>query len=135
MQALEHEASIEERPLRDLLRQLSRDGSLLVQQEVALARRELADKAGRLQRELAALALGGVVLFVGVVTLCAALVLSLALVLPAWLAAAAVGVAISGLGALLLLRGKVRLARLDLKPERALESVQRDVAAVQEATR
>jgi hypothetical protein len=56
-------------------------------------------------------------------------------VLPAWAAATAVGVALSALGALLLLRGKARLARLDLKPEKALESVRRDVDAVQEAAR
>jgi hypothetical protein len=135
MQALEHEANVEERPLRDLLRQLSRDGSLLVQQEVALARRELADKAARLQQDFAALALGGVILFVGVLTLTAALVLLLSLVMPAWASSVAVGAAISAIGALLLVRGKARLARLDLKPEQALESVQRDVDAVQEAAR
>lgn len=135
MEALHTEANVEERPLRDLLRQLSRDGSLLVQQEVALARRELADKATRLQAAVAALAIGGVVLLLGAITLVAALVLLLALVMPAWAAAASVGTAVCAIGALLLVRGKARLAKLDLKPEQAMESIQRDVHAVQEAAR
>lgn len=135
MEAVQHEGHVEERPLRDLVRQLSSDGSLLVQQEIALARRELADKAAKLQQDVAALAAGGVVLLLGAMTLIAGLVLLLALVLPAWAAALVVGVTLSAVGALLLLRSKARLARLDLKPQQALDSVERDVHAVREAAR
>jgi hypothetical protein len=134
-QIFERGAPIEERPLRDLVSQLSRDGSLLVKQEIALAKQELADKADALKVHVASLAIGGVVLYTGVLTLTAGVVLLLAQAVAAWLSALLVGVALATVGAILLLRGKKKLSEIQLQPEQTMTSVRRDVEAVKEATR
>lgn len=133
-QPFERGGPIEERPFSELVAQLSRDGSMLVKQEIALAKQELADKAETVQKHAAAMALGGVVLYTGSLALTAGLVLLLAEVVPAWLSALFVGVALATIGAVLLLRGKRKLSELSLRPEQSIRSVQRDIAAVKEAT-
>ena len=124
---------VEQRPLSELVAQLSRDGSLLVKQEIALAKQELADKAEVVQKHAAAMALGGVVLYTGSLALTAGIILLLAQVVAAWLSALLVGVALATTGAVLLLRGKKKLSDLSLRPDQSIRSVQRDVAAVKEA--
>ncbi len=126
---------LEQRPLGELLGQLTRDLSLLVQQEVSLAKREANEKLRQVGKSLASLAIGGVVLHVGALPLTAAITLLLAEALPAWLAALIVGVAISAVGAVLLQKGKQSLQQLDLKPEQLSENVKRDVDAIKEAVR
>jgi Flp pilus assembly protein TadB len=124
---------LEERSLRSLIGQLSRDGSLLVQQEMALAKQELTEKASALAKSGAALAVGGLVLYAGLLAIVAAIVLGLALVLPAWVSALLVGVLFAATGAVLLLRGKKGLADLDLKPSKTAASVKRDIETMKEA--
>jgi hypothetical protein len=124
---------VEERSLRSLIGQLSRDGSLLVQQEIALAKQELTEKAGVLAASGASMAVGGLVLYAGVLTITAGFVLALALAMPAWVSALLVGVALAAAGAVMLLRGKKRLTDLDLKPSKTTASVKRDVETLKEA--
>ena len=124
---------LEERSLRSLIGQLSRDGSLLVQQEMALAKLELTEKARVLAKSGAAIAVGGLVLYAGLLTIVAGLVLALALVLPAWVSALLVGVVVAAAGAVLLLRGKKELTDLDLKPNKTAASVKRDIETMKEA--
>jgi hypothetical protein len=124
---------LEERSLRSLIGQLSRDGSLLVQQEIALAKQELTEKASALAASSAAIAVGGLVLYAGLLTMVAGLVLVLALVLPAWVSALLVGVVLAAAGAVLLLRGKKGLADLDLKPNKTAASVKQDIETMKEA--
>jgi hypothetical protein len=124
---------LEERSLRALIGQLSRDGSLLVQQEMALAKQELTEKAGVLAASGAAMAVGGLVLYAGVLAIAAGLVLALALAIPAWVSALLVGVVLAATGAVLLLRGKKRLTDLDLKPNKTTASLKRDVETLKEA--
>jgi hypothetical protein len=123
----------EEQPLRDLVGRLSQDGSLLVKQEIALAKQELGEKARRLGTQATLLALGGVTLYTGVLAMVAGLILLVAEGVAAWVAALLVGTAIATTGAILLLRGKNNLGKLDLKPARTVESVRRDIDAVKEA--
>jgi hypothetical protein len=123
----------EEQPLRDLVGRLSQDGSLLVKQEIALAKQELGEKARRLGTQATLLALGGVALYTGFLALVAGLILLVAKGVDAWVAALLVGTAIATPGAILLLRGKNNLGKLDLKPTQTVESVRRDIDAVKEA--
>lgn len=125
----------EDRPLGDLIGQLSRDGSLLIKQEIALAKLELSEKAARLKTQAAFIAAGAIALYTGALALVAGLILLLAEVTPAWVAALLVGTAIATVGAVLLLRGKNNLARLDLTPEKTVSNLRQDVHAVTEATR
>jgi putative superfamily III holin-X len=132
MQSVETGA-LEERPLRDLISQLSRDGSLLLRQEVALAKQELSEKAGGISAAAASIAIGGLVLYAGVLALVAGLALLLALTMPAWLAAVLVGVAVAAIGAVLLHQGTKKLGDLELNPKKTTESVKHDVEMVKEA--
>lgn len=125
--------ALENQPLADLVSSLSRDATLLAQQEIALAKQEAADKLGLVKAELVGLAVGGVLLHSGILALLAGVILALAQVLPAWVAALAAGAALMAVGAGLLLKAKTRLGRLDLAPTRVTSSVKRDVHAIKEA--
>jgi hypothetical protein len=135
MQAPHIGGPVEERPLRELLAELSRDGSLLVQQEIALAKQELSDKVGHVKRHAATIAVGGVLCQMAALALTAGIILLLALAMPAWVSAILVGVALAVVGGTLLMTGKKRLGQVDLKLEKTSESVQRDVQALKEVTR
>lgn len=124
---------LEERPLRELVSQLGRDTSQLVEQEIALAKQEAREKIDEVQTGLVALASGAVVLHLGLAALVAALILLLAQTLPGWGAALAVGAVFGVIGGVMFWRGKERLAKTDPKPTKTIESVGRDVKAIKEA--
>jgi hypothetical protein len=107
----------------------------LLRQEIALAKHELGEQAARLRTQVTFIAAGAIALYTGVLALVAGLILLVAEVAPAWLAALLVGAAIATVGAVLLLRGKINLERLDLTPHRTLTNVSEDVQAVREAVR
>lgn len=125
--------ALADQPLADLVSHLSRDATLLAQQEVALAKQEAADKLGLIKDELVGLAVGGVLLHAGILALLAGAILALAQVLAPWLAAVVAGGALLAVGAGLLLKAKARLSQLELAPKQAVGSVKRDVRAVKEA--
>ena len=115
-------------PIGEVARDLTRDLSLLVRQEVELAKSEMAQK-GRV-------AAPGVGMLGGsfVVALCAAgaltafLVLVLATFLPEWASALVVGVALAAVAYLLAQRGKDRVAEAGKPvPEQTIETVKEDV--------
>ena len=132
---LPDEGTLRHEPFKDLVTNLSRDVGLLMRQEVALAKEEATAKVSRVKAEAAGLAVGGALVHISVLVFAAALVLGLAELMPPWIAALLSAVVLLGIGGGLLLRGKSRLADLELAPKRTLENVQRDVAAVQEAVR
>ncbi len=129
----ERAAPPEQAPLAELVGRLSRDGSRLIQQELALAKAELAEKATELKAQGASLALGGVILHTGALALTAGLVLLLAQLVAAWIAALFIGTTLATLGAVMLLRGKSKLSALRITPAETIDNVQRDVHTIREA--
>ena len=118
---------LRERPVGEVVGQLARDVSLLVRQEIALAKAELREKA---QAGLVGLGLFGAA---GVVALCAAgaltafLVLVFALFLAPWLAALVVGLALAATAALLALAGREQVEQAGPPiPEETIENVKED---------
>ena len=115
-------------PLGEVARDLTRDLSLLVRQEVELAKAEMAEK-GRIAAPgvgmiggatVAALLAGGV--------LTAAAVLALAIFLPEWLAALIVGAVLAIAAYVLVQQGKERVAEAGAPvPEQTIETVKEDV--------
>lgn len=124
---------LEERPLRDLVLQLSQDASRLVEQEIALAKQEAREKVDQLQTGVLAVSAGALVLQVGFLALAAALILLLAQTLPSWIAALAIGGAFCVVGGLMFAKGKRELQQVDIKPEKTARSVKQDVIAIKEA--
>jgi hypothetical protein len=117
----------DDRSLGELFGDLARDMGILVRQEVNLATTELTFKATRVGRELAVLAVGGLVAYAGLLALVATAVIALAAAgLPWWLAALIVGVIVAAVGALLVQRGVAALKRVDLAPRQTIQTLQED---------
>jgi hypothetical protein len=120
------DASLEGESTIQLLRRLADQLSTLLRQEIALATAEVTAALTRLTTGAISVVAGGAVLYAGLLTLLAAAVLGLSLVVPAWLAALLVGAAVSLVGFVLVYRGKKNLSPSSLKPQRTVESLRRD---------
>jgi Putative Actinobacterial Holin-X, holin superfamily III len=115
-------------PIGEVARDLTRDLSLLVRQEVELAKAEMAQK-GRIAAPGVGMiggAAGAALLGAGALT--AAAILLLAIFLPEWLAALLVGAVLAVAAYVLAQRGKDRVAEAGAPiPEQTIESVKEDV--------
>ncbi|MBV9168887.1 MAG: phage holin family protein, partial [Chloroflexi bacterium] len=113
----------DDRSLGELFGDLVRDMGILVRQEVNLASTELTYKASRVGRELALLAVGGLVAYAGLLAIVAAVIIVLAAAgLPWWLAALIVGVIVAAVGAVVVQRGLAALKRVDLAPRQTIQT-------------
>ena len=125
-----------ERPLGELVQDLSRQTSTLIRQEMRLAQAELAEKGRHAGKGAGMFGGAGAVALYGVGALVAAAILGLATVLEPWIAAAAVGVVLLVVAGILALTGKKELNEVGTpKPEQALDSVQRDIDIVKARAR
>ncbi len=118
--------------LSALIRGIMTDLQEMLRNEIQLGKAELKEDAGTLGR--AGGMLGGAAVFglVGFIFIMLALVYLLSKVLPNWLAAGMVGLALAVTGAILGLLGKDRLSAANLKPEQTIESLKEDKAWAQE---
>src|SRR5215210_7970421 len=121
----------EDKPLGELVQDLSRQTSTLIRQEMRLAQVELTEKGRHASKAGGMFGGAGLVALYGVGALVAAAVLGLATVLEPWIAAAAIGAALLLVAGILALTGKKELQEAGPpKPEQALDSVQRDIETV-----
>ncbi|HEX8757426.1 MAG TPA: phage holin family protein [Steroidobacteraceae bacterium] len=109
-----------------LLRRLTDELSTLLRQELALATAEVSRSMRVMLTGAASLAVGGAVLFTGLLAMLAAAVLGLATVLSPWLSALLIGAAVAIIGVVLVLAGIRSLDPSTLKPSRTAESLRRD---------
>jgi xanthine/uracil permease len=122
----------EERPVGGLLSDLARQFTLLLRQEMALARAEIVDKIGQLGSASGLVAAGGLIAFAGFLYLLAAATLGLGKVVEMWLAALIVGAVVLLLGIGLALLGRARLQASNLVPLRTVRSLKDDAAWAKE---
>jgi Putative Actinobacterial Holin-X, holin superfamily III len=126
----------DDRPLGELVQDLSRQTSTLIRQEMRLAQAELAEKGRHAGKGAGMFGGAGLVALYGVGTLIAAAILGLATVIEAWIAAAAIGVGLLLIAGILALTGKKELDEAGPpKPEQALESMHQDVETVKARAR
>ena len=129
----ESRADALDRPVGELVKQLSEQTSTLVRKELELARAEMTEKgkaAGVGAGMFGGAALAGL-LAVGALTAC--LILALAQVMDAWLAALIVAAGYGALAGVLALTGKSKVEEATpLLPEQTKESVRQDVEEVKE---
>jgi hypothetical protein len=123
----------DERSLRELVAKLADDGSRLLRQESELAKRELKDKADDVQEKVVQAAIGGAVVYAGVLAVMTAVILLLGLAIPYWLSALVVGIAVGAGGMMMLKSAKTK--DVELKPERTVSNVRRDAYVMKEAAR
>jgi cbb3-type cytochrome oxidase subunit 3 len=119
---------LRERPLGDVARDLTRDMSLLVRQEVELAKSEMAQKGRVAAPGLGMIGGAGFAGLMAAGALTAFLILALSIVLDEWLSALIVGVALAGAAYVLGKRGKERVEEAGSPlPEQTIETVKEDV--------
>ena len=132
-----HQAhDLHDRPVGEVAAALTRDLSLLVRQELDLARAEMREKGRIALPGLGMIGAAGVAAMAatGALTACAVLVLSL--FLDAWLAALVTGVLLAAAAAVLAITGKERVEEIGTPlPEQTIETVQEDVQWVKEQAR
>jgi MFS family permease len=124
----EQRTQLEDRPIGDLVRQLSDQTTTLVRQEIELAKAEMTAKGK--QVGMGAGAFGGAGVFglyaVGAITAC--LILALSTAVAGWLAALIVGIVYAAVAGVLALIGKKKTqAGAPPVPERAISSTKEDV--------
>ena len=118
----------QDKPLGELVQDLSRQTSTLIRQEMRLAQAELTEKGRHAGRGAGMFGGAGAVALYGVGALVTAAILGLATVLEPWVAAAAIGAGLLLVAGILALTGKKELDEAGPpKPEQAIESVQRDI--------
>lgn len=116
----------DERSLGDLFAELSRETSTLMRQEIALAKTELSQKATNAAKDIAYIAAGGAIAYIGAIVLAFAAVYALAELIWPWLAALIVGAVIAGIGAYLAQRGIKKLKQMSFVPQQTVESLKED---------
>ena len=122
------ETQLRERPLGEIARDLTRDVSLLVRQEVELAKAEMAQKGRVAAPGLGMIGGAGVVGLMSAGALTACLILVLSIFLPEWLSALIVGAVLAAVAYLLVKQGKERVGDAGAPvPEQTIETVKEDV--------
>jgi hypothetical protein len=117
----------DERSLGELFGDLARDMGVLVRQEVGLATMELTQKISHAARDVAMIAVGGLVVYAGLLAILAALIIALAAAgLSWWQSALLVGVVVAAVGGWLVQRGVAALRHADLTPRETLETLKED---------
>ena len=125
-----------DRSIGTLVSELSQETTTLLQQEIALAKTEMSEKVSQVSTAMVSLALGGLVLFAGLLVLLDAAVYGISEVMPPdltpWLPALIVGVVVAIIGAIMLQKGRSNLKTSNLMPQRTATSLQRDKNMVKE---
>ncbi|MEA2573773.1 MAG: hypothetical protein QOH93_1071 [Chloroflexia bacterium] len=126
----------DDRSLGELFADLAKESSVLVRQEVALAKAELGQKAGQVGKDVGFLAVGGLVLYAGLLAIIAAIIIVLGTVgVPWWLSALVVGIIVAGVGYFLVQRGLSALKRENLAPRQTIETLKEDADWAKEQVR
>ncbi|SFF15895.1 phage holin family protein [Blastococcus tunisiensis] len=119
-----------------LISQLTEQLSRLVRDEARLAQAEMTQKAKKLGVGAGLFGGAGLVAFFGLAALITTAILALALVLPAWLAALIVAVALFAVAGVLALVGKKDVEKGSPPvPTEAISSVKTDISTVKESAR
>ena len=121
-------SDLNDRPIGELIKQLSQDTSTLIRQEMALARAEMTQKGRQAGKGAGLLGAGGVVGLLAAGALTAFFILLLAEVMEPWLAALIVAVVYGVIAGVLALTGKKEVQEAGPPvPEQTVETVKEDV--------
>ncbi len=121
-----HTIHKEEKSLGELFSELASGFNTMLQQEIALAKAETKEAATRAVKDVMFLVIGGFILYTALYVFLAAAVAGLSEIVPIWLSALIVGVAVSGIGYILVQKGLHDLKKRSFKPEKTIQSVRED---------
>lgn len=122
-----------EAPIGELLSQLSTQTSRLVRDEMRLAQKEFQDSMRHAGKGAGLLSAAGVLLLFGLLTLVAAAVAALSLVLPVWAAALIVGVALLVIAGIAAMISRREVEQVTPPAPQTVESVKKDIEQVKGA--
>jgi uncharacterized membrane protein YqjE len=119
---------LRDRPIGELLKQLSQETTTLVRQELDLAKAEMAQKGKRAGLGAGMLGAAGVAVLLGLWGLTAAAIAALDAAMPLWLAALIVALIRLAIAGVLALTGKTKVQQATPPvPEQTQQSVKEDV--------
>ncbi len=118
----------------ELFRELTQEARSMVNLEVALARRELSEKAAQAGKGASMVAAGGMVIYAGVLALVAAAIFALALVIPTWASALIIGVVVALVGYFIVRAGLNSLKGPKLVPHQTIATLKEDKTWVKDPT-
>jgi uncharacterized membrane protein YqjE len=119
---------LRERPIGELLKQLSEETTRLVHQELELAKAELTQKGRQASMGAGLFGAAGAIGFLALAALTTCVILALDAVMPAWLAALIVAVGYGAVAAVLAVRGRNRVKQATPPvPEQTIQTVKEDV--------
>ena len=122
------QGDLRERPLGELLKQLSEETTRLVRQELELAKAELTQKGKQAGAGAGLFGAAGAIGLAALGALTACFILALNAVMPAWLAALIVAVVYGIIAFVLVKQGQARMRRATPPvPEQTIETVKEDV--------
>lgn len=116
-----------EKTIGELFSELTLELRTLFRQELKLFIAEMKEKVTNLTVDAVEIGLGVIMLYFGSLALLAAVVLGLATFMQAWGAALLVAAAFIGTGIVLVLVGFKKLAQLEKKPEKTMETLKETV--------
>jgi VIT1/CCC1 family predicted Fe2+/Mn2+ transporter len=124
----ETDNQLRERPIGEVAKELTGDLSVLVRQEIELAKAEMAQKGRTAAPGLGMFGGAGIVALCAAGAITAFLVLVFSLFLPDWAAALIVGAVLAAAAYVLIKQGKERVADAGKPvPEQTIETVKEDV--------
>jgi hypothetical protein len=125
----------DERPLSELLSDLTSQVGQLVRKEVELASAEIKVEVKRASKAGGALGAAGLAGYFALLLLSFALAWGLTELVPTWIAFTIVAVLWGAAAAVLFTTGKERLDKLNLKPEQTVETLKEDAEWARNRTR
>jgi VIT1/CCC1 family predicted Fe2+/Mn2+ transporter len=124
----ETDNQLRERPIGQVAKELTGDLSLLVRQEIELAKAEMAQKGRTAAPGLGMFGGAGIVALCAAGAITAFLVLVFSLFLPGWAAALIIGAVLAAAAYVLIKQGKERVADAGKPvPEQTIETVKEDL--------
>jgi hypothetical protein len=126
---------LRERPLGELLKQLSEETATLVRQELELAKAEIATTGKKAGIGAGLFGAAGVVGLLALGALTAFLILVLNTFMPAWLAALFVTLVYGGVAGVLALRGRDKIKQAAPPAPQTVETIKEDIEWAKNPTR
>ena len=129
--------------IADLVKDLRDDATLLLQQEMALAKTEISEKMAHFLRNAAYAIAGSLVAFVGLIFVLQSVTVLIGLGLKKagltddqilWLAPLILGVIVAVIGAILISKGIAAMKKESLVPEKTISSLKKDKEWIQNKT-
>lgn len=116
----------EEQSLGELFSEFTADMRTLVRDEVDLAKAEMTGKMTQMKRDIAYLAVGGLIAYAGLLGLVAFFIIVIGDAMPLWASALIVSIVVGGIGYFFVQKGLSDLKSRTLVPQQTVETLKED---------